>query len=96
VDRNRLQQGARTEDTKRLEPLADKWTSFGWEVRTADGHDPVQLLTALDTPGTDRPVCVIANTVKGKGVSFMEDRVEWHHKVPSAEQVAAARLELAR
>ena len=96
VDRNSLQQGARTEETKRLEPLADKWVSFGWEVRTADGHDHAQLLTALGTAGTDRPVCVIATTVKGKGVSFMEDRVEWHHKVPTGEQTTAARLELAR
>lgn len=96
VDRNRLQQGARTEDTKRLEPLADKWTSFGWEVREVDGHDFEQLLDALAPAGTDRPVCVIANTVKGKGVSFMEDRAEWHHKVPSAEQVEMALEELSR
>lgn len=96
VDRNRLQQGARTEDTKRLEPLADKWTSFGWEVREIDGHDFTELLGALTPTGTDRPVCVIANTFKGKGVSFMEDRVEWHHKVPDAEQVAMATKELSR
>ena len=96
VDRNRLQQGARTEDTKRLEPLADKWTSFGWEVREVNGHDYQQLLAALVPTGSDRPVCVIANTVKGKGVSFMEDRVEWHHKVPNAEQVQSALEELSR
>jgi transketolase len=96
VDRNRLQQGARTEETKRLEPLADKWVSFGWEVRQVDGHDYEQLLAALTPTGTDRPVCVIANTVKGKGVSFMEDRAEWHHKVPNAEQVEAALEELNR
>jgi len=96
VDRNRLQQGARTEETKRLEPLADKWTSFGWDVRQVDGHDHAALLTAFEPSRTGRPVCVIANTTKGKGVSFMEDRVEWHHKVPSAEQAAAAFEELAR
>jgi transketolase len=94
VDRNRLQQGARTEDTKSLEPLADKWTSFGFEVREVDGHDFGQLLTAFEPSTTGRPVAVIANTVKGKGVSFMEDRVEWHHKVPSEEQVQAALKEL--
>jgi transketolase len=94
VDRNRLQQGARTEDTKKLEPLADKWTSFGWEVRDIDGHDHGQLLDALAPSTTGKPVCIIANTVKGKGVSFMEDRVEWHHKVPSSEQVVVARAEL--
>jgi transketolase len=94
VDRNRLQQGARTEDTKQLEPLADKWSSFGWEVRRIDGHDYGQILSSLDPSSTGRPVCVIANTIKGKGVSFMEDRVEWHHKVPTAEQIVAAREEL--
>ena len=96
VDRNRLQQGARTEETKRLEPFADKWTSFGWEVREVDGHDHSALLDALGPSSTGRPVAVIANTIKGKGVSFIEDRVEWHHKVPTAEQVEAAIQELSR
>ncbi|MET7656452.1 MULTISPECIES: transketolase [unclassified Streptomyces] len=94
VDRNRLQQGARTEETKRLEPLADKWTSFGWEVREVDGHDHGQLLSALLPSTTGRPVAVVAHTVKGKGVSFIEDRVEWHHKVPDPAQVQAALAEL--
>jgi transketolase len=96
VDRNRLQQGARTEDTKQLEPLADKWTSFGFEVRDIDGHDYDQLLTAFEPSTTGKPVAVIANTIKGKGVSFIEDRVEWHHKVPTTEQVKAALEELNR
>jgi transketolase len=94
VDRNQLQQGARTEETKQLEPLDAKWASFGWEVREVDGHDHAQLLDTFRRPGTTRPVCVIAHTVKGKGVSFMEDRAEWHHKVPSAEQVEIALQEL--
>jgi transketolase len=94
VDRNGLQQGARTEETKKLEPLADKWASFGWEVREVDGHDHAQLLDTFRRPGATRPVCVIAHTVKGKGVSFMEDRAEWHHKVPSDEQVEIALREL--
>jgi transketolase len=95
VDRNRLQQGARTEETKRLEPFADKWRSFGWEVRDVDGHDHLALLQALAPSTTGQPVAVIANTLKGKGVSFMEDRVEWHHKVPTREQVELALAELA-
>ncbi|MFI7707750.1 transketolase [Nonomuraea sp. NPDC049480] len=95
VDRNRLQQGARTEDTNALGALGDKWRSFGWEVREIDGHDHLALLQALDGSSSGRPVAVIANTIKGKGVSFMEDRVEWHHKVPSPDQVAAALAELA-
>ena len=95
IDRNRLQQGARTEDTNRLEPLADKWRAFGWEVHEIDGHDHGILFDTLSTPGTDKPRCLIARTIKGRGVSFIEDRVEWHHKVPSLEQVQLALKELA-
>jgi transketolase len=96
VDRNRLQQGARTEETKELEPLADKWEAFGFETRVIDGHDYRQLLDALEPGASGQPVAVIANTIKGKGISFMEDRVEWHHKVPSTDQVETALQELAR
>ncbi len=96
VDRNRLQQGARTEDTNRLEPLADKWRSFRWHVVEVDGHDHLAIRSALVDRPAGTPTCVIARTVKGKGVSFMEDRVEWHHKVPSDDQVEAALLELTR
>ena len=95
IDRNRLQQGARTEDTNRLEPLADKWRAFGWQVIEVDGHDHGQLYDMLAATGTDKPRCLIAHTIKGKGVSFIEDRVEWHHKVPSLEQVELALKELA-
>ena len=96
VDRNRLQQGARTEDTNRLEPLADKWRSFGWQAVEVDGHDHAALHRVLSEPHPDRPRCVIAHTLKGKGVSFMEDRVEWHHKVPSPDQVKQALKELSQ
>ncbi len=95
VDRNRLQQGARTEDTARLEPLADKWRAFGWDVWEVDGHDHGALLDAFESPPGNQPRCVIARTFKGKGASFMEDRVEWHHKVPSPEQVEMILAELA-
>ncbi len=95
VDRNRLQQGARTEETNRLEPFADKLRSFGWEVREIDGHDYTALLRAFEPARGTAPVAVLANTIKGKGVSFMEDRVEWHHKVPNPEQLALALEELA-
>lgn len=94
VDRNRLQQGARTEDTNALTPLDQKWASFGWEVRVIDGHDHRAIKEAYAPSTTGRPVAVIANTVKGKGVSFIEDRVEWHHKVPTDEQVRLALQEL--
>jgi transketolase len=94
IDRNRLQQGASTEETNHLDPLDEKLASFGWEVRMIDGHDYSQLLGALVPSTTGRPVAIIANTIKGKGVSFIENRVEWHHKVPSAEQVELALKEL--
>jgi len=97
IDRNRLQQGARTEDTNALEPLADKWRAFGWEVVEVNGHDHAALLSVLDAPATPRqqPRCVIANTIKGYGISFMHDQARWHHGVPNAEQYAQAQAELA-
>jgi transketolase len=95
VDRNRLQQGARTEETNRLEPLAERWRAFGWETVECDGHDHAALYDTFATPSDGRPRCVIARTIKGKGVSFIEDRVEWHHKVPSREQIELALKELA-
>jgi transketolase len=96
VDRNRLQQGDETESTVGLEPLAERWRAFGWSVREAGGHDYGVLLDTFRSvpfePG--RPSCVIARTHKGRGVSFMEDRVEWHHRVPTAEELSQALSEL--
>ncbi len=96
IDRNGLQQGARTEDTNGLDPLDAKFAAFGWAVREIDGNDVDELLATFAAvpfePG--KPSCVIAHTVKGRGVSFMEDRVEWHHKVPTDEQVELALEEL--
>jgi transketolase len=94
VDRNTLQQGARTEDTNSLEPLADKWRANNWEVLELNGHDHGALYEALTLPVAAKPRCIIAHTIKGKGVSFIEDRVEWHHKVPTPEQYEQAREEL--
>lgn len=96
VDRNRLQQGEATERTVRLEPLADKWRAFGWAVAEVDGHDYDALLDTFENlplwPG--KPTCIIAHTHKGKGVSFMEDQVGWHHRVPTSEELALALREL--
>jgi transketolase len=96
VDRNRLQQGARTEDTNGLDPLDAKLAAFGWSVREIDGNDIPALLEVFDAVpfSADRPSAVIANTIKGRGVSFMEDRVEWHHKVPTAAELERALREL--
>ncbi|MFV0358270.1 transketolase [Tropicimonas sp.] len=97
VDRNRLQQGAGTEETAGLDPLDRKWEAFNWHVEMVDGHDYRQLLDVLGRPVGDRekPLCVIANTIKGKGVSYMENNVKWHHGIPSAEQFEIAMKELA-
>lgn len=96
VDRNRLQQGMGTEETVALEPLADKWRAFGWHVEEVDGHDVGALLAVLEAPpaARDKPLCVIAHTHKGQGVSFMRDNASWHHGVPTAEQFAQAMKEL--
>lgn len=96
VDRNRLQQGAGTEETNGLDPLDDKFRAFGWEVVFVDGHDVGRLAALLGAPAGARtkPLCVIADTVKGKGVSFMENKAAWHHGVPSAAQYEQALKEL--
>jgi transketolase len=97
VDRNMLQQGARVADTNDVEPLADKFRAFGWEVVDVDGHDPSALLRAFAPPaGRSKPLCVIAHTIKGKGVSYMEDQVGWHHGVPTGAQLEQAIKELSR
>lgn len=96
VDRNGLQQGARTEATMSLDPLADRFAAFGWGVREVDGHDlPALVETFAAGPfEAGRPNCLIANTKKGNGVSFMTDDVAWHHKVPSQSEYEAALVEL--
>jgi transketolase len=96
VDRNRLQQGDGTEETMRLDPLSDRFSSFGWAVREVDGHDHAALLDTLgDVPfEVGRPSCVIARTHKGHGVSFMSDQVSWHHRIPDESEYGRAREEL--
>jgi transketolase len=97
IDRNTLQQGARVAETNDVEPLADKFRAFRWDVVDVDGHYPGALLDAF-APRADRtkPLCVIAHTVKGKGVSYMEDQVGWHHGVPTPAQLDQALEELSQ
>jgi len=96
VDSNKWQATGRTEEIMALEPLADKWGAFGWTAHEVDGHDLAALLDVLGRlpDGSGRPVAVIAHTVKGKGVSFMEDDNNWHYRVPTADEVRAAHEEL--
>ena len=94
VDCNRWQAIGRTEAVLNLEPLTDKWRSFGWDVREIDGHNFEAIEKALSAPTREQPVVVIANTIKGKGVSFMEDKVIYHYKNTSDEEYQRALEEL--
>jgi transketolase len=96
VDYNKIQSLAPVKETLDLEPLAAKFTSFGWAVREIDGHDVVEIERALAElpcePG--KPTCIIAHTVKGKGVSFMESTVLWHYRSPDQQELSSALAEL--
>jgi transketolase len=96
VDYNKWQATGRSNETLALAPLADKWASFGWDAHEIDGHDVVAVAAALaDVPnGSGKPVALIAHTVKGRGVSFMEDDNNWHYRAPTAEEVERAHKEL--
>lgn len=96
VDRNGLQISGSTEDVMSIEPFADKWTAFGWHVIPVDGHDMEQLLAAFATAEQvkNKPTLLLANTIKGKGISFAENVPAWHHKVPSEQQLQQAVAEL--
>lgn len=97
VDYNKIQSFGRVEEVLGLEPLVDKWSAFGWEVREIDGHDHDAILRALRSPSRRGiPVVVLAHTVKGKGVSFMQDDLAWHYRSPSADQLRVALEELER
>jgi transketolase len=96
VDYNKIQSFGSVKDVLELEPLADKWRAFRWAVRETDGHDYEQIEDVLtDVPfEPGKPSVIIAHTVKGKGVSFMENRLAWHYKSPNDEQLAQALAEL--
>ena len=84
IDRNKLQSMKTTEETLSLEPLRDKLIAFGWNVIEVDGHNHNELFSAIDSD-TKKPKVIIANTIKGKGVSFMENEISWHYRTPSGE-----------
>jgi transketolase len=96
VDFNKWQATGRSREILALDPLIDKWRAFGWSAIEADGHDMAGLVKLLSNVpnGSGKPVMVVAHTVKGKGVSFMEDDNNWHYRIPKAEEVAAAKKEL--
>ena len=96
VDWNGLQIDGRVDDVKRVTPIDEKFASFGWYTIMTDGHDMRDIVNSLVTAKriVDRPVVIIAKTVKGKGVSFMENQVGWHGKAPDDEQFEKALKEL--
>jgi len=95
LDSNEVQLDGRVDEIMPLEPLRRKWESFGWTATEVDGHDMRQVLDSLDGAAqNDRPSLIVAHTVKGKGVSFMEGKAEWHGKAPNADELARALAEL--
>jgi transketolase len=96
VDRNYLQTDGNTEDVMPLDPLVDKWRAFGWNASEIDGHDFGQIFEAVERAKNTlgKPTMIVANTIKGKGVSFMENQAEWHSGPPTMEQYTRAMEEL--
>lgn len=96
VDYNKVQENGPTNEIKNLEPLDDKWRSFGWHVESVDGHDLAKLIETFDRFGTikNKPFVILAHTIKGKGVSFMEGSAKWHGKAPDDTQLKAALAEI--
>jgi len=95
IDYNKWQATGRSNEVLQLDPLADKWTAFGWNTVEVEGHDISILQKTLeDTISLEKPTCIIAHTIKGKGVSFMEDDNNWHYRVPSENEVALSLEEL--
>jgi transketolase len=96
VDRNQMMIDGRTEDIMSLEPFAAKWTAFGWQVREIDGHDYVQIGEAIESAQATKgaPTVIICNTLKGKGVDFMEDQVKWHYGSLDSELAAKAKASI--
>ncbi|MBW2975683.1 transketolase [Candidatus Woesearchaeota archaeon] len=96
IDYNKWQATGRSREILALEPLKQKWESFGWSCHEVDGHDLSAIIEALKNvpENNEKPVVIIAHTVKGKGVSFMEDDNNWHYRIPTEEEVKKARTEL--
>ena len=97
VDYNKIQSFGRVEDVIDLKPLPEKWQAFGWGVREIDGHDHEAIEAAFAAVPfvSGKPSCIVANTVKGKGISFMEDKLAWHYRAPRGELMDQALAELA-
>ena len=95
VDYNKWQATGRSKEVLAIEPLKEKWESFGWDTQEIDGHDFSQIKKSLDKAKTQNcPSAIIAHTIKGKGVSFMEDNNNWHYRIPNEDELKMALDEL--
>ena len=96
IDFNKWQATGRSEEVMALNPLVDKWRAFGWEAYEIDGHDIGSLIAMLERvrEADEKPLAIVAHTIKGKGVSFMEDANNWHYRIPTTEEVEQAKIEL--
>jgi transketolase len=94
IDNNGFQAMGRTKDIIDLEPLTEKWKAFGWNVAEIDGHDYLQIEKVLSLENKEKPLVIIAKTIKGKGVSFFENKLEWHYKNVDLENYQKALAEL--
>jgi len=98
IDFNKWQATGRTKEIMSLEPLLEKWKSFGWHAQEINGHNFSEIKDSLDEANSinDKPSVIIANTIKGKGVSFMEDDNNWHYRIPNKEELSMALAELSK
>lgn len=94
VDHNKMQAMGYCKEIADHIDLANKWKSFGWDVAEVDGHNHDELTSALNKKGTGKPICIIAHTIKGKGVTFMENNLLWHYRDPQGEDYTNALQEL--
>ena len=96
VDYNKIQSLGTVKEVLDLEPFAEKWRAFGWGVKEIDGHDVAQIEETLTSVPVQsgRPTCIVAHTIKGKGVSFMENKLLWHYRAPDHEELTKALAEL--
>ena len=96
IDFNKWQATGKSTDVMSLESISEKWKAFGWDVMSVDGHEMGELVTILEEAVTikNKPVLIVADTIKGKGISFMQDDNNWHYRIPTADEVIASKREL--
>lgn len=96
IDFNKWQATGRSQEVMALDPLVDKWRAFGWRALEVDGHNIKEIIEALENKpaGDNRPTAIIAHTIKGRGVSFMEDDNNWHYRIPTEDEVRRSKEEL--